>query len=42
MRAAQFFKAKDIQVNDIELGQVKEGQVKVKVAWAGICGSDLH
>ena len=37
MRAAQFFKAKDIQVNDIELGQVKEGQVKVKVAWAGIC-----
>ncbi|TVT27378.1 2,3-butanediol dehydrogenase [Salinicoccus cyprini] len=42
MRAAVFYDAKDIRVEDIETPEVSEGKVKVKVAWAGICGSDLH
>ncbi|MCC4722998.1 2,3-butanediol dehydrogenase [Salinicoccus sp. RF5] len=42
MRAAVFHDAKDIRVEDVETPEVSEGKVKVKVAWAGICGSDLH
>ncbi|GAB3057179.1 2,3-butanediol dehydrogenase [Salinicoccus sesuvii] len=42
MRAAVFYNAKDIRVEDVETPEVNKGKVKVKVAWAGICGSDLH
>lgn len=43
MRAARFYNAKDIRVEDIEEPKlVGDDDVKVRVAWAGICGSDLH
>lgn len=42
MRAAVFHNAQDIRVEEIDAAEVKDNQVKVKVAWAGICGSDLH
>ena len=42
MRAAVWYGAKDIRVEEREVSTVSSNQVKVKVAWAGICGSDLH
>ncbi|WP_113913343.1 2,3-butanediol dehydrogenase [Roseovarius dicentrarchi] len=42
MKAALWYAAKDIRVEDIDEPQVKPGHVKLKVAWTGICGSDLH
>ncbi|NLY80534.1 MAG: 2,3-butanediol dehydrogenase [Lysinibacillus sp.] len=42
MKAALWYKAKDIRVENIEEPQVTLGRVKIQVAWTGICGSDLH
>ncbi|MGG3448335.1 2,3-butanediol dehydrogenase [Domibacillus aminovorans] len=42
MRAAVWYGLKDIRVEEREISNVSSDQVKVKVAWAGICGSDLH
>lgn len=42
MKAAVFHNAKDIRFEEVKVKEVGKGQVKVKVAWAGICGSDLH
>lgn len=42
MKAARWHGAKDIRVEDLPEPEIKPGFVKVKVAWAGICGSDLH
>jgi len=42
MKAALWYKAKDVRVEDVEEPQVKDDTVKVKVKWCGICGSDLH
>ncbi|MEA9391193.1 2,3-butanediol dehydrogenase [Acerihabitans sp. TG2] len=42
MKAARWYKSHDIRVDDIEEPQVSAGKVKIKVAWTGICGSDLH
>ena len=42
MRALRFHAAKDIRVDDIPEPQIRPGWVKVKNAWSGICGSDLH
>lgn len=42
MKAARWHKAKDIRVEDVAEPTVSDGRVKIKVAWAGICGSDLH
>ena len=42
MKAARWHHAKDIRVEDIPEPVVNAGQVKIKVAWTGICGSDLH
>lgn len=42
MKAALWYKAKDIRVEQIEEPLATAGRVKIKVAWAGICGSDLH
>ncbi|WP_413376735.1 2,3-butanediol dehydrogenase [Alkalihalobacillus sp. 1P02AB] len=42
MKAAIWHGVKDIRVEEVDLGELKENEVKVKVAWAGICGSDLH
>lgn len=42
MKTARWHGAKDIRVEDIPEPEAQKGQVKIKVAWAGICGSDLH
>ncbi|RVX69834.1 hypothetical protein B0A52_05668 [Exophiala mesophila] len=42
MRALRFHGNKDIRVEDIPEPSPRPGWVKVKNAWAGICGSDLH
>lgn len=42
MRAARFYKAKDVRVEEVEIPNLEKFDVKIKVAWAGICGSDLH
>lgn len=42
MKAARWYKAKDVRVEEVEEPQVKSDGVKIKVKWCGICGSDLH
>lgn len=42
MKAAVWHGVKDIRIEDVELKALKNDEVKVRVAWAGICGSDLH
>ncbi|WP_099827112.1 2,3-butanediol dehydrogenase [Oceaniglobus indicus] len=42
MKAARWHAAKDIRVEDIDEPQVTAKDIKIKVAWTGICGSDLH
>ncbi|WP_411954335.1 2,3-butanediol dehydrogenase [Alkalibacillus sp. S2W] len=42
MKAAVWYGKKDLRVEDRELKPLKQDEVKVRVGWAGICGSDLH
>ncbi len=42
MKAAVIYGGKDVKIQDWDEPKVQAGHVKVKVAWAGICGSDLH
>ncbi|MFF5996441.1 2,3-butanediol dehydrogenase [Lysinibacillus sp. KU-BSD001] len=42
MKAAVWHGVKDIRVEDVTVKEVTGNKVKVKVEWAGICGSDLH
>lgn len=43
MRAARWYGKKDIRVENVpEPAAPKAGEVQIKVAWCGICGSDLH
>ncbi|KEO56785.1 2,3-butanediol dehydrogenase [Thioclava indica] len=42
MKAARWHGVKDIRVEDIAEPSPGPGEVKIKVAWTGICGSDLH
>lgn len=43
MKAAMWYGQKDVRVVDVpEPPFPPEGWVKIKVEWAGICGSDLH
>ncbi|RJS50078.1 2,3-butanediol dehydrogenase [Bacillus sp. PK3_68] len=42
MKAAKIYGARDIRVEEAELPTLEEGMVKVKVEYAGICGSDMH
>lgn len=42
MKAAVWYGAKDVRVEERELRAMNSNQVKIKVAWTGICGSDLH
>lgn len=42
MKSARWHGVKDIRVEDVTEPTVGPGEVKVKVAWTGICGSDLH
>ncbi|WP_431036357.1 alcohol dehydrogenase catalytic domain-containing protein [Streptomyces sp. P6-2-1] len=42
MRALRLYGAHDVRIDEIPEPETRPGTVKVKVAWAGICGSDLH
>jgi len=42
MKAAKIFGVKDIRVEEAEIPVLEKGMVKVKVEYAGICGSDMH
>ncbi len=42
MKAAIWHQAKDVRVENIPLKAHKDNEVVIRVAWAGICGSDLH
>lgn len=42
MKAAVWYGHKDIRVEERELRPARDNEVTVRVAWAGICGSDLH
>ncbi|KAF6236211.1 hypothetical protein HO173_005841 [Letharia columbiana] len=42
MKALRFHGQKDIRLDDVPIPQCGRGQVKVKPAYVGICGTDLH
>jgi len=42
MKAARWYKAKDIRVEEVEEPTASGHDVKIKVKGCGICGSDLH
>lgn len=42
MKAARWYKAKDIRVEKTNIPSPNENQVKIEVKFTGICGSDLH
>ncbi|KAI0752576.1 alcohol dehydrogenase GroES domain protein [Daedaleopsis nitida] len=42
MRAIRYYGPGDIRLDDIPEPIAGEKQIKIKVAWNGICGSDLH
>ena len=42
MKAAVWYGKKDVRVEKRTLKEMEDHEIKVKVAWAGICGSDLH
>ena len=42
MKAARWHGVKDIRVEEIDIPEPGPGEVAIKVAWTGICGSDLH
>ncbi len=42
VRAAVYYGVGDIRIEDIPMPTVGPGQVKVKLAYNGVCGSDLH
>ncbi|KAI0773007.1 alcohol dehydrogenase GroES domain protein [Trametes elegans] len=42
MRAVRYYGPGDVRVDEVPEPSASEGHVKVKVAWTGICGSDLH
>ncbi|MBS7827839.1 2,3-butanediol dehydrogenase [Wohlfahrtiimonas chitiniclastica] len=42
MKAAVWHGREDIRIEDKALSPLKDNEVTIRVAWAGICGSDLH
>ncbi|WP_167476449.1 2,3-butanediol dehydrogenase [Nocardia arthritidis] len=42
MRALVLHGPKDLRLDDVPEPELRPGTVKIKVEWAGICGSDLH
>ncbi|KAK7437222.1 hypothetical protein VKT23_018664 [Stygiomarasmius scandens] len=42
MRAARYYGPGDMRVEDIPEPAATGSQVKIKIAWCGICGTDLH
>lgn len=42
MKAARYYGKEDIRIEDIPEPPIKPGHIKVKPAFVGICGTDLH
>ncbi|GAA6025210.1 hypothetical protein JCM11491_004865 [Sporobolomyces phaffii] len=42
MLAAKFYGRGDLRVEEVDIAAPRDGEVKIKVAFLGICGSDLH
>lgn len=42
MKAAVWYGQKDVRVEEREPKELQDNEVKVKISWAGICGTDLH
>ncbi|MFJ3030824.1 2,3-butanediol dehydrogenase [Rothia terrae] len=42
MKAARYYDNHDIRIEDIPEPTPANGEVLIKVAWCGICGTDLH
>ncbi|PSN68952.1 sorbitol dehydrogenase [Corynespora cassiicola Philippines] len=42
MKAVRFHGKNDLRYEEIPVPKVGKGQVKLRPAWVGICGSDLH
>lgn len=42
MKSALYYGKHDIRIEDIPRPEVRPGTVLVRVAWCGICGTDLH
>lgn len=42
MKAARWHNKKDIRVEQVDEPIIESRKVKIKIAWTGICGSDLH
>lgn len=42
MKAAVWYGKQEVRVEERQLRNLGPDQVKIKVAWTGICGSDLH
>lgn len=42
MKAARYYGYEDIRVEEVPVPEVPHGYVRVRVAWAGICGTDRH
>lgn len=42
MKALRWYNQKDLRLEQIDTPIMKAGHVKIKVAWCGLCGSDLH
>lgn len=42
MKAAMYYGKEDIRIEEVEEPQLRPGTVKIKPAFNGICGSDLH
>ncbi len=42
MKAVMYYGKEDLRIEDIEEPQVRPGTVRIKPAFNGICGSDLH
>ncbi|ALS23023.1 MULTISPECIES: 2,3-butanediol dehydrogenase [Paenibacillus] len=42
MKAAFWYGIRDVRIDEIPAPVVQPGMVNIKVAWCGICGTDLH
>ncbi|XBH21028.1 2,3-butanediol dehydrogenase [Jonesiaceae bacterium BS-20] len=42
MKAIRYYGKEDVRLDEIDEPQVRPGTVKIKPAWTGVCGSDLH
>ncbi|CDR48450.1 RHTO0S18e00320g1_1 [Rhodotorula toruloides] len=42
MKAAMYYGPHDLRIEEVAKPVPREGEVLVKVAWCGICGTDLH